>query len=136
MKKRILLVISVLMVLGLTIAAFAYNKTNNENGAMDCCAKSDSCPMKNKNAQNAEAQAKDSCCDMPDCCCNGDSCPMKKQGENASANCCGDSCPMKDKTSETASTKMSGVTIVHGDSCCQPGADCCKGGACCKGKKG
>ncbi|MGI8640795.1 MAG: hypothetical protein ACR2MG_12725 [Pyrinomonadaceae bacterium] len=109
MKKRILLAIAVLLVFGLTIAAFAYNKTNTTNqAAMDCCKKNDSCPLKNK---SSDAAVKEDCC-------------LKD-----------DSCPMKDKQAQDSSVDMKNVTVVSGESCCHPGADCCNGGACCKNKK-
>ncbi len=108
MKKRILLAISLLLVFGLTITAFAYNQASKTNQtAMSCCAKSDDCPLKNK---NADSTAKEDCC-------------MKD-----------DSCPMKDKQAQTSSIDMKNVVVVSGESCCQPGADCCNGGSCCKGK--
>ncbi len=108
MKKRILLAITVLLVFGLTIAAFAYNKTNTTNQAtMDCCTKSDDCPMKSKDADSTVKK---------DCCLKDDSCPMK------------------DKQTQTSSVDMKNVTVASSESCCQPGADCCKGGACCKSK--
>jgi len=80
MNKRILLVISILMLFGLAIVAFAYNQTNTTNQtAMSCCCKGDSCPMKNK---DASASSTASCCDDPNCCCkDGGSCPMKMSGE-------------------------------------------------------
>ena len=138
MKKRIILAISMMFILGLTVAAFALSQSSKLNNT---AVTTDSCAMKMQTADGG-TQTKDSCCDKADCCCKGDACPMKKQGgENASAsccsNCCGDSCPLKNKaTSETSSVDMKNVTVATGDSCCQKGADCCKGGACCKGKKG
>ncbi len=136
MKKRIILAISVMFILGLTVAAFALSQSSKLNNT---ATTTDSCAMKMQSVADG-GQAKDSCCDKADCCCKGDACPMKKQGENASAsccsNCCGDSCPMKNKTSETSSVDMKNVTVATGDSCCQKGASCCNGGACCKGKKG
>ncbi len=128
MKKRIILAISMMFILGLTIAAFALSQSNGVNKRS-----ADSCAMKTMNAQNADGQSKASCCDKDDCCCKGDSCPMKGQGENASASCCsccGDSCPMKSKTAETSSVDLKNVTVATGESCCN-------GGACCsKNKKG
>lgn len=122
MKKRIMLAIAAMLVLGLTIAAFAYNTTNTSNKtAMNCCSKDkDSCPMKSK-TESADRQNAASCCDMPDCCCKGggDSCPMKKQTETSSQ-----------------TVDMQNVTVAaSAENCCQKGADCCKnGGACCKKK--
>jgi len=122
MKKRILLAFSAILILGLTIAVFAYNKTNSTNQAtMDCCKKSDSCPMKSKNADVADKQNV-SCCDKDDCCCKGG----------------GDSCPMKQKqTAQTTDMQIKNITVVSdAENCCTKGADCCKdGGACCKNHK-
>ena len=83
MKKRILLAISVLLVLGLAIAAFAYNQSSGSlfaKAACSCCT-GDSCPMKKDSAAAGQTA---SCCDSDDCCCKkgGDSCPMKMHGEH------------------------------------------------------
>lgn len=74
MRKRILLTVSVLMLFGLAIAAYAYTTTTAGNQtAMSCCKDGGSCPMKNKDATTTA-----SCCDDANCCCNSaDSCPMK-----------------------------------------------------------
>ncbi len=125
MKKKIILALSVMFILGLTVAVFALSQAKNIN-----IASAESTATK---SENASGEAKTSCCDKADCCCKGDACPMKKQGENASANCCsnccGDSCPMKNKSSEAAAgVDMKNVTVAVGESCCS-------GGACCKGKK-
>lgn len=106
MKKRIILAISILLVFGLAIVVFAYNKSNQSHQAeMSCCCKDGSCPMKNKDTAST-ADMKE-CCDMPDCCCKGgDSCPMKKQGE----------------TSQTTDTKN--VTVVSDEEHCDKA--CCK----------
>ncbi len=131
MKKRIILAICAMFVLGLTVAAFAFSQAKNVNNTA-----AESCAMKMQNADGG--QTKTSCCDKDNCCCKGDSCPMKAQGENASASCCsccGDSCPMKDKQAQASSVDMKNVTAATGESCCQKGASCCSGGACCKGKK-
>ncbi len=114
MKKRIILAISVMFILGLTVAAFALSQSSKLNNT---ATTTDSCAMKMQTADGG--QAKTSCCDKEDCCCKGDSCPMKNKA-----------------TSETSSVDMKNVTIATGDSCCQKGASCCDGGACCKGKKG
>ena len=125
MKKRIILAISMMFILGLTVAAFALSQSTKVNNTA-----ADSCAMKMQTADGA--QAKTSCCDKDDCCCKGDSCPMKNKGENASASCCsccGDSCPMKSETtSDASSVDLQNVTVATGESCCN-------GGACCKGKK-
>jgi hypothetical protein len=127
MKKRILLALSVVLVLGLVMAVYALNRTNSSNAGVE-----NSCPMKGMNAQAADHEGKTSCCDKDDCCCKGDSCPMKAQGENASANCCaccGDSCPMKGMNAQATGVDMKNVTVANGE-------NCCNGGACCKGKHG
>lgn len=109
MKKKIMLAVAAMLVLGLTIVAFAYNSStkHNHDKAMECCCKGkDSCPMKNK-SENASAEKKD-CCDSPDCCCKG-----------------GDSCPMKNKTESTAQTvDTKNVTVVSGEENCDK--PCCK----------
>lgn len=108
MKKRILLAFAVLLVFGLAIVAFAYNKTNHSSrkASMECCCKDGVCPMKGKTANGEQAA---SCCDKDDCCCKGggDSCPMKNKGE----------------TSQTSSVDLKNVTVVSGESCQK---DCCK----------
>ena len=83
MKKRILLIVALAAILGLSIAAAAFqNVAGVSDKAKACCCMGDSCPMKSKDGSAAKA---DSCCDMDDCCCkSGDSCPMmKKGGESA-----------------------------------------------------
>lgn len=84
MKKRILMVATVLVVLGMAIAAVAYQRASvsGNHAAMSCCCKGDSCPMKAQNA--AAGHTATECCEDPRCCCKGegDACPMKK-GEGA-----------------------------------------------------
>jgi hypothetical protein len=139
MKRKVITALTVVFALCLAFTVYALNSKNvspkNTTGT-DCCAKKDSCPMKDKEAKADKA----SCCDKDDCCCKGDSCPMKSNGEKTEGkDCCckGGSCPMKKDTEKqtTASVDMTNVTVVSdADNCCQPGADCCKGGSCCKGK--
>lgn len=43
------------------------------------------------------------------------------------------SCPMQNAAQST-DIDYSNVVVARGDSCCQPGADCCKNGSCCKHK--
>lgn len=140
MKKKVFAALTVVFALCLAITVYAFNQSSNAKTSADCCAKKDSCPMKNKQAENAE---KTSCCDQDDCCCKGGSCPMKMAGEKTSEGkeCCsqGGSCPMKKEAEKQAATvDMTNVTVVtDGESCCKPGADCCQPGAsCCKGKHG
>lgn len=126
MKKKFLILLSVLFVFGAVAASFAYNRTNSASTT------SASCPM---HKQTANGENKDSCCGNDNCCKDG-KCAM-------GGACCRDngSCPMK-KSAETKSANdinMSKVIIVggesSGDDCCQPGADCCKGGSACCHKK-
>ncbi len=132
MRKRILIVLSALLLFGLFAAVYAFNNTNK--------AASSTCPMmQNQSAAGVAGEQKDSCCGMADCCKDG-KCSM---GGACCGDCCKDkdSCPMKKQKAESKETagdmNMSKVTFVGGaDSkdCCQPGADCCKGGACCHKK--
>ena len=85
MKKKIILAIASMLILGLSIAAFAYSRANvtSSNTAACCCCSGDSCPMKSKDAKSGE---KASCCDDCDCCKGGaESCPMKMKGEKMQA---------------------------------------------------
>ena len=110
MKSKFLVALTAVFVLGLAMAVYALNKTNDsgKTAMASCCAKKDNCPLKNKNAQTAAAEnhLTESCCDKADCCCKTGSCPMKASGEKSAAdccaNCCGDSCPMKNKQTEAA----------------------------------
>ncbi len=130
MRKRILVVLSVMFVFGLFGAVFALSGARGASTEETAI----SCPMHKQMAAVASGEnQKDSCCGMADCCKDG-KCSM-------GGNCCKDkdSCPMK-KTEEKQSaqamdmSKVAVVTSGDGDSFCQPGADCCKGGAdCCKG---
>ena len=85
MRTKLILAFSILVVFGLSIAAFAFvNATSNNTAATMSCCKGDACPMKSKD--NAAGDKKESCCDMPDCCCKGDSCPMMKHGDKSGHN--------------------------------------------------
>ena len=89
MKKRILMTVSVMFILALGLAAYAFTSAGvSEKASMECCCKGGSCPMKSAGGD----KSKDSCCDMADCCCKkGDSCPMMKKGDAATAehkDCC------------------------------------------------
>lgn len=114
-----MLAIATMLVLGLTIAAFAYNTTNSgTKTTKNCCSKDkDSCPLKSKtdSAEKHDCDNKDDCCKK-----DADSCPMKKQVETSSQ-----------------TVDMKNVTVAtSAEDCCQTGADCCKNGgsACCKKK--
>lgn len=76
MKRRILIVISVIALFAFTIAAYAYTRSSvaTERAISCCCCEGDSCPMKKKEASDSERA---SCCDNCDSC-KGDACPMKK----------------------------------------------------------
>lgn len=108
MKKKFSTILSIVFVLACAFAVYAFNQTHHKvEKTTSCCAKSDSCPLKDKNAQTAEHKNTDSCCDNADCCCKSGSCPMKSSGENAADccdNCCGGSCPMMEK--QTAITDV------------------------------
>lgn len=108
MKKRILLAISVLLVLGLGIVTFALT-TNHHSGekSMSCCCKDGVCPMKAKGAATGEQTT--SCCDSPDCCCKGGSCPMKNKSDAAA---------------EKSDVDMKNVKFVTSDENCDK--PCCK----------
>ncbi len=128
MKKRILSIFAIVAVLGLAIAASAYTQTNVAPTASISCCK-DSCPMKNKDGNNAE-HGKDHAKGEGHKCC-GDSCPMKaehgKSGDHAKKeghDCCGDSCPMKETDGEA---KGNAVSMTEGEGGCCESCDCCKG---------
>lgn len=143
MKKRIIASLAILAVLGLAVAAYAYNQTSSiATAKVSCCKDKDSCPMKKKDASGKETASSCDCCKDN---CAGDSCPMKKKGETAhmskigmSGNvtaatgdgcccaCCGDSCPMKKKDDEAKATAVS--ASEEGKNCCD-NCDCCKGKA-------
>ena len=118
--KRIILAISVLLVLGLSVAAIAYN-TNNvvDAAAASCCG--DSCPMK----KDAAGKDTASCCDED--CCKGDSCPMKTAAGAAAHH--PDSCPMKGKDGQASHESM---TAAEHDAMKADGKSCC---SCCGAKQ-
>jgi len=100
MKKKIILAVAAVMVMGLAIATVAYTRTSVSyaSAAADCC-KGDKCPMKSKAAEAGETAPS---CEHCDCCKHGsESCPMKKKSE-ASAEKMPDSCPMKKGEAATA----------------------------------
>src|SRR5260221_13325518 len=95
MKKNILVFVSVLVMLGFTMA-FANNAGRIIDGkSMSCCCKGDSCPMKDKDKASADAK---SCCNNCDCC-KGDSCPMKMKHDQKD----GMAVPMAAKTDDAKS---------------------------------
>lgn len=122
MKKKFLIALTAVFVLGLAMAVYAFNQPNNSGKTTaSCCAKSDACPLKNKNAATAENQSADSCCDKADCCCKSGACPMKAKGEKGAADCCGDccggSCPMKNKETQMTMIQTSGESVAGSESC-------------------
>lgn len=106
MKKRILMVLSALLVFGLVAVVVAYNRSS------------------------ASRHVADSCCETANCCKNG-KCSM---GGDCCKN--HDSCPMKDEESvSAASVDMSNVVVASDKENCCNGNSCCSGGACCKKEK-
>ena len=98
MRKRILAVISVFLLLGMAIAAAAYQRTpaRTEASMACCCCTGDSCPMK----ANGEAAGEATACCGDKCCCkagNADSCPMKKTGDAAKADSASGAQPDQEK---------------------------------------
>ena len=114
MKKRTIATLVVLALFALSIAAFAYTRTNSVVADKTCCCKSgDSCPMKSKGHDDKGGDhAKMSCCKK-----HGDD-HAKAEG-HAGCDCCGDSCPMKKKDGASA------TAATDGKSCCDD-CDCCK----------
>lgn len=85
MKKKLILSLAAILVLGLGAVAFAFNYSGSvASAAACCCCSGDSCPMKKKDGAGKETK---SCCDDRDCCkdgkCTGDSCPLKKKDNSA-----------------------------------------------------
>jgi hypothetical protein len=119
MKSKFLIALTAVFVLAFAAAVYAFNTTNNsDKTAASCCAKKDSCPLKDKNASaSAEKDSTVSCCDKADCCCKSGACPMKSSGEKGSAdccgNCCGGSCPMKNKQTEMSAAQMKDASCPH-----------------------
>ena len=115
MKKKIFAALTVMFALSLALTVYAINQSSpvSTKTAADCCAKKDSCPMKN----NAAKTEKASCCDKADCCSKGDNCPMRSNGEKTSEGkecCCkGGTCPMKkDADKQTASVDLKIETVA------------------------
>ena len=88
MNKKLIVAIAVLMVVALSVVAFAYTRSTTGNkAAMTCCG--DSCPMKSQQTASTGEKAS---CDNCDCCkggkmagMDGDSCPMHKNAEKTAA---------------------------------------------------
>ncbi len=90
MKSKILVLITAMLIFGVSFVVYAYNSTPTTNdtvAASCCCCGGDSCPIKASGEKAAAGGEHSSCC-------NGDgaSCPMKAKGEKTAA---GEySCPM------------------------------------------
>ena len=78
MKKRIVLIVSALLIFAFGVFAATYDRTSAESktAVSCCCCSGDSCPMKSKGETAAAGEKQD-------CCCKGDSCPMKKDHAGA-----------------------------------------------------
>ena len=121
MKKRIILLVAIAVVFGLTIAAYAYTRGTTTVSTAACCCKKDaeSCPMKGKDDKSDHAGM--SCCKK-----HGDD--HAKGGDHSKAEghsccgCCGDSCPMKKGEGKATTVSAS----ADGKSCCD-NCECCKG---------
>ena len=118
MKTKVITALTVTFAFCLAFTVYALNNQTNVSpkpaAKTDCCAKKDSCPMKDKQKSAEKAP----CCDKDDCCCKGDSCPMKMNDEKTSSGkecCCkgGDSCPMKkDAEKQTVSVNLKKMTVA------------------------
>ena len=107
MKRRLILVLSILALFAFYIAAYAYTRASSQTSlaAACCCCSGDSCPLKKKNASGIETASCDNC----DCCKDG--------------KCSGESCPMKNKEgshSDHATLQHDGTSIGH-EACCSCG---------------
>ena len=111
MKKKIAVLVSVLLMLGFTMAfANTAGRITDGKSMSSCCCKGDSCPMKDKDKTSADTK---SCFDNCDCC-KGDSCPMKMKHDQMS----GMTMPM------TSDVKADDAKS------CRDNCDCCKGDDC------
>lgn len=110
MKKKIIILTSALLILGLAIVAYSVTKsTTTLNTPDSCCAMKDCC--------------KDGVCKMGgECCKDKDNCPMKSKDskEMSSMNHDGDACCKDGKCSMNSDCCKDGV--------CKMG--CCKDGKC------
>jgi hypothetical protein len=111
MKKKLLIFVIALLVLGLSAGAYAIKLNSNAANATAACCDMDCC-KNHKSGAMTTADGKDSCCDM-DCCKDG----------NCSMDCCKDmdNCPMKNK--QTATVEQTGdmknvVMMGNGENCC------------------
>jgi len=132
MKRKFIVFIVALFVLGLTAGAYAIKANRDASNTNASCCNMDCC-KKQKGDVAMATDAKDSCCGMENCCKDGH-CAM---GGDCCKDCCnGEDCPMHDKQRTEQTADMSKVVFVGGgDSCCQPGADCCKDGSSCHHQK-
>jgi hypothetical protein len=110
MKKKLLIFVIAMLVLGLSAGAYAIKLNSNAATAKSTCCDKDCC-KNHMNGSTATADAKDSC----DCCKDG-SCPM-------GGDCCKDmdNCPMKNTqaTSADKPAEMKNVVMMgSGENCC------------------
>lgn len=158
MKKRILLVASVLLVFGLAVVAYAYNQPAADDKPAVCCCMGDSCPMMKKQDTAVAGKVKDVKAEGEKHSCCGDSCPMMKQqgeghdgatahsddhskmaamhkekAEGKAHNCCGDSCPMmKNKKDGSSADQQKMAGAMNHSNTDSEAHTCC---ACCAEKK-
>ncbi|MGE3466191.1 MAG: hypothetical protein AB7J13_04600 [Pyrinomonadaceae bacterium] len=98
MRSKVLVILTAILLFGVSFAVYAYTSTSTTEtvAASCCCCSHDSCPMKSKDGKamaghEMKAGEGHSCC--------GDSCPMKAKGEKGMAGhdmkmANGESCPM------------------------------------------
>lgn len=114
MKTKIFATFAVIALFALTIAAYAYARSNNTTVAKTgCCKSADSCPMK-AGMDHDKAEAHNG-----HCCQKHADGAVQPEGHASSCDCCGDSCPMKKGDGATA------AVAGDGKSCCDS-CDCCK----------
>lgn len=133
MKQLKIVALSLVAILGLTMAVLAFGKMvggmkNVAENKTSCCAdktccEGDTCKMNGAccdkhNNQTVSAHTKTSCCNDANCCKDGN---CKMNGA-----CCAnhDACPMKNKQTQTETRKDFDVNKVAVE---EGGKSCCKG---------
>ena len=110
MKKKLLIFVIALLVLGLSAGAYAIKLNSSAATAKAACCDMDCC-KNHMNAATATAASKDSCCGQ-DCCKDG----------NCSMDCCKDmdNCPVKNTkaTAEQTGDMKNVVMMGGGENCC------------------